>query len=418
MTAPRRVTLVRSLLLAIAVAASAAACAQLARAAVGDPPASTASVTIAPSGGGEPRRVVLAELAAQHDVHDATYTLRAADGATSRLTVASGISLDALLRAAGLEGDAFTYVEVARLDGSTALVLRDQLTGGDGGPPVVWSDAQGTHFLRPAVADDDPNATDHVVLADGATLQVKLRTGDPIGARISASALRARPNEAIDFSASLVAGALGPGMTFQWYFDDDRFATGANVTHRFREARRHTVILSIMRGDEQLGAPAFAVVRIERPARQREDDGARRSGERRDGQAGTGADDDGGGLGAGAGTGAGGGFDAADPGPVAPPVAPAAPPAAPPAPPPARPRARRTPAPEPRGEVVSGTLLASASGVPPAGGGAQPAGASGATASDDPLAVPTGVWAAIALAALLALGWTLESRHTLPFWQP
>ncbi len=266
MPVPRRRTpLLRSLLLAIAVAALAAAGAQLARGAEGEPVAG-ASVTIVPSDGRAARTLALADLAAQQDVRDAVYTLRAADGATSPLPVAAGISLEALLRAAGLDEDAFTYVEVTRPDGSSAFVLRDQLAVGQGGPPVVWADDQGVHFLRSSTGDDDPNAADHVVLPAGTALSVALRTGDPIVPRISASALRARPNEAIDFSATLVAGALGPGMTFEWYFDDSRSASGASVTHRFRRAGRYTGLLNIMRGMQAVGAPAIVLVRNEKPA--------------------------------------------------------------------------------------------------------------------------------------------------------
>jgi PKD domain len=411
---PRRIPLGRPLLLAVAVAAFAAADAQLARGAEGETPAG-GSVTIVPSDGGAARTLALVDLAAQQDVHDVVYTLRAADGATSPLSVAAGISLEALLRVAGLEQDAFTYVEIARPDGSAALVLRDQLGVGEGGPPVVWSDEQGVHFLRSSTADDDPNAADHIVQAGGG-LHVELRTGDPLAARVSASALRARPGEAIDFSASLVAGELSDGMEFQWYFDDGVYATGASVTHRFRQAGRYTVLLNIVRGGEAVGLPGVVVVQVARPRGDRESDGARRSGERRDGvRAGTGVGD-GSGTGAGgaggSGGGAGGGTGAGVP-PTSAPIAPA--PVAPPPEPPARRAAPR--APEPQGELVSGTLLATASGPPPAVGGGDAASARD-DAPADPLNIPVGVWIAIGLGAIVALGWTLESRHTLPFWQP
>ncbi|HMJ03300.1 MAG TPA: PKD domain-containing protein [Conexibacter sp.] len=429
MPAPRSLTLVRSLLLALAVTALAAACAQLARGADGEAGAAGASVTIVPPNGGAERTLVLADLAAQQDVHDAVYTLRAADGATSPLPVATGISLEALLRAAGLDGETFTYVEATRPDGSAAFVVRDQLATGDDGPPVVWSDEQGVHFLRPSTADDDPNAADHVVQAGG-SLRIELRTGDPLAARIAASALRARPNEPIDFSATLVAGELGPGMSYQWYFDGGRYVYGASVTHRFPRPGRYNVLLNVVRGAEAVGVPGVVLVRIVQPRREREPDGARRSGESRDGsRRGNGA---GGGSGSGTGAGAsGGGSGAGAPGagtPASPAFTPApAPPAAPasvaPPPPPepaSSPPARRTQPAEPQGELVSGTLLASASGAPAPAGGDDPQAAASARddAPADPLDIPIGVWIAIGLGAIVALGWTLESRHTLPFWQP
>lgn len=410
----RRLPLVRLLLLAVTAAGLAAACAQLARAADGGGEGGAASVTIAPSDGGAEQTLPLADLTAQQDVHDAVYTLRAADAATSELTVAAGVSLEALLAAAGLAEDPFTYAEIVRADGTAVIVLRDQLSGTDEGPPVVWGDEQGAHFLRPSGGDDDPNASDHVVQASGA-LHVELKTGDPIAARISASALRVEPGEAIDFSASLVAGELSAGMEYQWYFDDNRFATGASVTHRFRRAGRYTVLLNVMRGSEAVGSPAVVVVRISDPDRDA-DGGARRSGERREDESGgSGGGDGRNGSGGGTGAGAGGGAGSGAPAPAAPAAAPP-PVTPPPAPPEPKPKPKPASAPEPQGELVSGTLLASATGAPiPTGDDAPPAAEDEATV---PLDVPVGVWVAIGLIAVVAIGWTLESRHTLPFWQP
>jgi hypothetical protein len=414
---------VRSLLLAIAVVALAATCAQLARAEGEAPPAAVGSVTLVPSDGGAPRTLALADLAAQQDVHDARYALRAADGATSTVTVAAGVSLTALLRAAGLEEDEFTYVEIARPDGSSVLVLRDDLPGPDEGPPVVWVDAEGVHLLRPSKGEGDPNGADLVTLPPGGTLTADLRTGDPLAARISASALRAQPDEAIDFSAALVAGALGAGMSFQWYFDDNRFATGASVTHRFRKAGRYTVLLNIVRGGDAIGSPAVVVVRIARPASERDPRDARGSGEGQggggdggtNGSGGGGGGGGGGGTGTGSSEGGGGGTAPTAPAPSVPaytpvPAAPAPTPAPAPAP---------TPAPAaPKGDVVSGTLLAATDVPLPAADGARQSPSAREDAPSDPLQIPIGIWIAVGLAAVVALGWTLESRHTLPFWQP
>lgn len=405
----------RLLLLAVATGALASGWTQLARAE--DPPPAGGSVTIAPSGGGAPRSLALADLAAQQDVHDAHYTLRAEDGATSTVTVTAGISLAALLRAAGLDADAFTYLEIPRPDGSTVLVLRDDLGGSGEGPPVVWADEQSVHLLRPSEGEGDANAADLLTLPAGTALAVELRTGEPLAARISASALRARPNEPIDFSASLVAGTLRPGMDFQWYFDDNRFATGASATHRFRRPGTYNVLLNIVRGSDAIGSPAVVLVRIARPEREESSGGARRSGESRGGGgAGSGDGSGGGGAAGGGGSGAAGGAGSGAPAPSPPAATPiAAPAAAPPAPTPKP--APAAPA-KPQGELVSGTLLAAAGDAPAPADEARQAASARDDAPGDPLHVPIGVWIAVGLAALVAVGWTLESRHTLPFWQP
>jgi hypothetical protein len=393
------------------------ACAPLAR-------ASAADLTITPSNGGAPRSLTLADLAGSFDVHGVTYTVRAADGTSSTTTVADGISLTALLAAAGLDTDAFDYIELPKADGTSAILMRDDLGGTDEGRPVVWSDAGGVHFLRPSSGEGDANGADLVTLADGAPLALALKRGAPLVPRIAVSALRARPRERVDFNASLVGGApLGPGLDYQWYFDGTGTVRGANVSHRFPRPGTYLVLLNVVRGDgTSIGMPDTVNVRVVRPHERRRDD-ARRSGEAQggagDGSGGSGAGGSGsGGTGvggdAGAGSaGAGAGAPASAPRSPSAPLA-AVPPtaAAPRRAPHHTPATRRTPP----GELVSGTLLASASTA------AAPAGTSRAAArgaaADGPLHVPVGVWMAVGLVVLLALGWALESRHTLPFWQP
>jgi len=378
--------------------------------------ASAASVTIAPSGGGAARSLTLADLAGGFDVHGAAYTVRAADGAQSTVTVAEGISLNALLAAAGLGGDGFDYIALDKADGSSAIVMRDDLGGTKEGPPVVWADAGGTHFLRPARRDGDANGADRVDLADGSPLALALKTGNPLVPRIAVSALRARVGERVDFGASLVGGApLGPGLEYSWYFGDGSgYVLGANLSHRYRRPGRYLVLLNVARGDRTaIGDPDRVTIHVVRAHERRPDD-AHRAGD-------VGGGTDGNGTG-GNGTGGGHGSGA----PAAAPAAPAPSAAAPAsvAAPPSAPARRRAPAPRrtPPGELVSGTLLASASAAAAAPGapGASRAASAAArgAAADGPLHVPVGVWIAVGLAALLALGWALESRHTLPFWQP
>jgi uncharacterized membrane protein YgcG len=402
------------LALAVSLFAGACICVQDARA---DGATPSGVVTIAPSDGGTGRTVAVSDLAASFDVHGATYTVRAADGATSTTTVSDGISLSGLLAATGLDADAFDYIDLRKADGSRAIVLRDDLGGTSEGPPVVWADDRGVHFLRPSSAEGDANEADLVTLADG-PLALGLKTGDPLVPRIAVSTLRARPRERVDFSASLVGGApLGPGLDYQWYFDGTGRVRGANVSHRFPPGGPYLVLLNVVRGDgTSIGAPDTVNVRVVRPRERRRDE-ARGSDESQAGTGvgGSGGSGSGGGVGGTAGGSVGGGGGTAQPASPPAPLAPARP-----APPTTS--TRRHPPPRrrtPPGELVSGTLIASASAtaapvdaVPAASAAARGAAAEG------PLHVPVGVWAAGGLIVLLALGWALESRHTLPFWQP
>ncbi|HEX4805670.1 MAG TPA: PKD domain-containing protein, partial [Conexibacter sp.] len=231
--------------------------------AAGAPLARAASVTITPAGGGAPKTLDLDALKGSFDVHEATYALRAADGSTSSVTVADGISLGALLRAAGLDGDPFTYVEIPRPDGSSSTyVLADHVGDAGHGVPVVWPDAQGVHFLRPSDGPGDANADDNLTFPNG-TLALDLHTGELLEPRVEVSTLIPRPHETVRFSASLAAGTLAPGMRFQWYFDGGPYVYGVTVSHRFATSGPYKIQLNVVRGSESVtNLPTIVHVRV------------------------------------------------------------------------------------------------------------------------------------------------------------
>jgi hypothetical protein len=373
----------RQLLLALLLAALAPAAAQ------------GASVTIVEPDGKE-HPLDLAALAP--DVRDATYELRAPDGGTSPVAVPAGFSVRALLRAADVELDSFEYLEVP-FGEEGALVLRDQAVVREM-PPVVWEDADGLHFLAPTTGDEDVNIDDFVTAADGA-LRVQLQLGTPIDVRIDASARRVRRGGRIAFAAVIELGNR-PGLRFEWYFDEGANEYGATRSHRFQRSGRHLVLVNILLGEEFVTTATVKVyVDPPRRARRRErraqdDSPAERTG-------GTG------GAGTGSGTGSGSGTTRSAGG--------TATPAATPTPPPLRrARARRhRPREAPGRTLVSGTLLASADAAPLAG---LPRSSTAAARRDEPPQVPTGAWVALGVVLLLALGWGIEARNTLPFWRP
>jgi hypothetical protein len=400
-------------LLALALAVLATASAPLARADGTTRPAAT--VTIAPSNGGATRTLDLTALTDRFDVHGATYTLRDADGTKTTTTVADGISVGALLDAAGIARDAFGYLTVPGSNGASALVIADDVAGTDQGLPVVWNDAQGVHFLRPMRNDRDVNAEDLVTVTDG-PLTLQLGTGDPVKPQASISTLRPQVGDPVVFSATLAVGALRPGWGYAWYLGDGSgLIPGATITHRFRRAGTYPTQVNVVDASGTTIGPAGIVYLHVAAARPRPAHGAHGAGDSRGGGAGTGTSSGGTGSGSGSGTGTNGSDT------TAPAYVPSATPPAvspPPAPVPSDSRAP-APRPRPRGDLVSGTLIASASAAAtPAGGAPAARAVEHSATSDGPLHVPIGVWVAIGLALLLALGWVLESRHTLPFWQP
>jgi hypothetical protein len=367
-------------------------------------------VEIVPAGGGAPKDVSLSDPLLAPDVHDVRYTLRAADGTTRTVTVASGISLEALLRAAGVDPASFTYVNVARADGTDVLVVHDEVFGpGVEGPPVLWTDAAGIHFLRPSGGAQDVNADDLVTLPAGGSISLQLRTGTPLGVRIVASAVRARVHQPIRFTAELLGGASPAGIGFSWYFGAGRRLPGAQLTRRFARPGTYLVQVNLVQDGRQLDTNDVQIVRIAAaPAKRTTKAKARQP--------------------AGGGAGSGGGAAGGNGGGAAAPAAPVTIQPAASAPAAHRPAHRSTPTPRfhpppaQQGTLVTGTLLASASAVPlPAGGAGRQAAQTrdgGDRSPDRPLHVPAAVWVAAGLLAAVVLGWALDARHATPFWQP
>jgi PKD domain len=387
-----------------------------------DPP-SGGSVQIVPAGGGAPRDVSLADPALAPDVHDARYAVRAADGTTRTVTVASGVSLEALLSVEGVDPASFTYVDVPRADGTSVLVVHDEVFGpGVDGPPVIWADGGGVHFLRPSTGAQDVNADDLVTLPAGGAISLELRTGTPLGVRIVALRVRARVHQPIRFTAELLGGASAAGIGFSWYFGDGGRPRGAQVTHRFARPGTYLVQVNVVQGGRQLDTYDLQDVRIAAAPAQR------KATAKQPGSGGARTGGGTGGAGSGTGGGAGGTGAAANGGGAGAPAEPTTVTPANPTPA-ARPRAHpRTaaphfrPPPAPQGTLVSGTLLASASAAPLAAGGAgrhaAPAQDGGGGSPDGPLHIPAAAWVAVGLLAAVALGWALDARHTAPFWQP
>ena len=147
-------------------------------------------------------------------------------------------------------------------------MLRDDLGGTDEGPPVVWADAQGVHFLRPSRGSGTRTRADLVTFADG---RARARAEDAASRSCRGSSRRrcARgPRERVDFSASLAGGApLGPGMEYEWYFDGTGTVRGANVSHRFPRAGTYLVLLNVVRGDGDVDRRAGHGARARRAPR-------------------------------------------------------------------------------------------------------------------------------------------------------
>ena len=416
------------------------------------------AITIVPPDGSEPRTLRVADLGAP-DRRNVRYPMPG--GARATVT---GWTLATVLEAAGFPAGSYDLVEVARPGGGVVEIgagevrrtelktvrseryddpkatLDERWTQREverATPVLLVVDASGARLLRPPTAATRAQA---LAAVDGA-LTLTLVSD----AKVLASPQAPRPGEQVTFTATPPRGVDRARVTYRWDFGDGRVETGGpQMTHTYAKARTYAVTVTFLLDGAALDEQAGTTVYVAEPlapgtAGDRRGDGGRRRGRRARGSgpgAGVGG---GGGSGAGGGTGGGsgggGGAGAGDggwsepwdDGAAAP--AEAVPPAVEePAPAPARPR-RRTPrrrAPEPpaRGETVTGYLLTSGGG---GGAGALPEDAPRSLrelarepteAASHARQLPTIAWVIAGLVGLVALGWALEGRRTLPYWQP
>lgn len=336
-------------------------------------PAEAAQVTIVWNG--TTKQVDLANVKA--DLSKVEYT---PDGSTPSVTVPSAWSIGALLDEAHVHPGASWYAIAG-----TAILLG---SANNTVTPFVYEDGDGLHLVNPRGAV----ATDLVTAADG-SLAVEVQRGPLL--RIDVPSLRVRVGETVRFRPLMAVGDASK-LTFSWFFEDGgTLIRRTTVRHRFPRQGHYTVTLDTAGDGPAAGAQATVYVSVAAQPRPRHVG---------TGRAGTG-------TAVTRGSGGGGGRAVAR------------------RPVPRRagsqPRVARTPPvqttiPTSRRDLVSGTLISSADSTPlPAATGAAGARArDGGTAPDAPLHLPVDVWVAAGLAALLGLGWALESRRAPPFWQP
>jgi PKD domain-containing protein len=414
-----------------------------------------ASIRITPPDGGEPRTVTLSQL-----------------GAPDR---PDGWSLSSVLRRAGIFTGAYDWVEVAQAGGAPVRIPIGEIRltearvepSDRANDPTSTLDQRTWTRIRPREhpvvfhADEAGNVTllRPISLSNSSAVELASVDGTfAVGAvaeqDLEAAPLQARPGETISFRATPPPGTDRSRLTYAWDFGDGARSTGrAEVTHTYASEKTLNVTVTFLLdgaaiGDESVTVYVAAPLRpgSAGDARGGKGDGRRRGrGRARQSEARGGSDGGAGDGGPGGGSGAGpGGENAgADPYAASPPAAyapvpapldsppAAAEPAPAPAPAPVRPapgRPAARPAPAPAGEPVSGYLLASATDPPSSGGaGELPDDAPEALAelarepkqaATNGRSLPTVVWVAAGIVALLALGWALEGRRPLPHWQP
>lgn len=380
-------------------------------------PALALEVIVEAPRGGSDATVALDQV--EPDVLGATYTLIDPAGRPTALPVASGVSIQQLLDAAGAD-PVYSLIELMRPDGSSLLLSREQVEQAER-PPVVYTAADGTlRFLRPSSGPADPNSADHFPLGDALVLRQMSRS--TLEVDVSASPTKIDPGGSVVFEATASGGAAGSAYVFNWVFDDGgaRPGGGPSASHRFRRRGVYRVLVTAAVAGSIRSDPAVVVITVGDPPRSDRD---RKGGgtNKADGAPQSGRSDGGEGK-----TGSGGGDQASGGEPPNPAPAPAPPPASEPTPAssPSPPR-RSKPEPPPvelEAPVVQGALLAGpidSLAPKPLAAVERLAARDGTLAADEPGGgVPT-VASSFGLAlALLGLGAGWELRRSGGMRQP
>ncbi len=225
--------------------------------------ADDAQVTVVATGGNQ-QTLSLAALAGSEDVVERPYVLRSAEGESTQTV--TGLSLDALLTAAGADPYGFSYLEVQRPAGGSVLLSRQQALDPGAfaeGPPVVYATATGSGFLRPSTGEADLNATDAFEAPQGIT--VVLRRGEPLRVRAQAAPLRTRAGKPVAFEAVVDRAGAGEQLEYSWYFDDGHSAAGPQARHSFARRGSYDVVVGVTAPGDRAGASAVVTIQVGAP---------------------------------------------------------------------------------------------------------------------------------------------------------
>ncbi len=229
-----------------------------------------AAVTVTPAKGSAVS-LDLAQMPVAPDVVDASYTLRSGD--SSRTVKVTGYSLTAVFEAADVDPILVGYVEVPRPAGGSVLLSRRQaFTPGafPEGSPVLYSDSEGTHFLRPSGSDSDPNEADLVTVGVGAELPLFARSGTLLQVAVKASTRKTKTGKPVAFAASLERAGAGEDVAYSWTFGDGTSIrnVGPTISHTFKSRGTYDVLVGVTSAGDRVGASGRVTVQVGEPVKQ------------------------------------------------------------------------------------------------------------------------------------------------------
>lgn len=192
---------------------------------------------------------------------DDSYTVRGASGRPRKVNVRGGIPLVDVLEAAEIDPYSFGHVRIARPDGGTVVLSRDEIIDPGPLPPVLYTDGEEVRFIRQSAGRGDLNYIDEFALI-GAAMTMELRRGAPLQAKIKMSPSNPQPNEEVSFSAEVRNAPEGERLSYRWSFGDGDTSSRPEVTHTFLKRRRYSVVLTVTSSDDEAGDSAALEVSV------------------------------------------------------------------------------------------------------------------------------------------------------------
>lgn len=201
----------------------------------------------------------------EEDIVEREYTVRSGSG--ERKETVTGFSLAWVLEQAGVDLYAFGYVEIERNGGPPVYLDNAQARNeGNGvyadGPPVVWRQGGQTRFLRPSAEASDRNAGD-IFGVD--SLRIRVRNGQLINVKASASRYRVKPGQPVTFTAQVDRAQSGMELKYSWTFRDGQTGSGPKVTHRFEQRGEYNVLVGVTTATDDTGGFDSVTVVVGKP---------------------------------------------------------------------------------------------------------------------------------------------------------
>jgi hypothetical protein len=318
-----------------------------------------------------------------------TYTLIATPGGPpGTVTVRNGYSLPMILRQLSSSTPSFQSVEIPAPQGPPVVLSNSQATLPGAyslaGPPVVWEDAAGAHFLVPSAAGDSLTGAGETFA--GPAITIKLHQGPALA--IGISNLGAFVNRPVQFNSTVGGAPSGP-LLYHWSFGDGTTGSQPAPSHIYTATGTYNVYLQVTGSEDSVGASSVIHVVVGTPPPRTSSAGAGGAGTG-NGSAGTGT------PGSGTGNGSGGGSRATTPARRAPAKRPA--------------RHRPPQAPRPAGPLVSGIAISYGTQPAGAGAGGGAAAARQAHLRANAMGLREGMWIWFGVLAVLFAGGLLELR--------